>query len=154
MDRRTFLGRAFLGLTAAASTLALAGRAQAGSAPVYAEDGVAIRGADAVAYFEGRGPVAGLVTERVGWRGAIWLFATPQNRQAFEWNPRSFAPRFGGYCAYKLSQGQLGPIDPHAYEILDGRLYLFGSLEFREVWRKDLVQNISLAESHWPMALG
>jgi hypothetical protein len=126
----------------------------AGRAPVYAESGIAILGADPVAYFRGEGPVAGTVNERVMWRGAVWLFANRQNREAFERDPRHFAPRFGGYCAYTLSQGALAPTDPRAYKIHRGRLYLMTSLHARETWKKNLELNIKRAEKYWPIALG
>jgi hypothetical protein len=149
MDRRRFIG-----LAAALTTLGATRRALAGTAPVYAENGVAIRGADAVAYFRGMGPVAGTVAEHVRWRGAVWLFSTPEHREAFERDPRAFSPRFGGYCAYMLSQGELGATDPRAYLLRDDRLYLLTSPDIREVWMDNLEQNIKLAEDNWPKMLG
>ncbi len=149
MHRRTFVA-----LAAALPALGLPRTAVGGTAHVNAEHGVAIRGADAVAYFRGLGPVAGSVAEQVRWRGAVWLFANPEHREAFERDPRRFAPRFGGYCAYTLSQGALGPVDPRAFNIHEGRLYLVRSLEIREIWLKNLAHNIRLAEKHWPAALG
>ena len=149
MHRRTFLA-----LAAAAPALAYAPPALAGNAPVFAENGIAIRGADPVAYFEGAGPVAGSVTEHVRWRGAVWLFASRENRETFERDPRRFAPRFGGYCAYSLSQGRLEPSDPRAYTLRKGRLYLVSSFKARRTWLDNLDQNIRRAEVHWPSVLG
>ncbi len=31
---------------------------------------------------------------------------------------------FGGYCAYAVSQGSTANIDPNAWRIVDGKLYL------------------------------
>ena len=146
--------RSFIGMAASLPVLAGGSAALGGSSPVYTEVGIAIRGADAVAYFRGLGPVAGTVTERVRWRGAVWLFATPEHREAFERDPRRFAPRFGGYCAYTLSQGELAPADPHAFKIHEGRLYLVRSRAIRTVWLKNLTHNIRRAEQHWPSVLG
>jgi hypothetical protein len=146
--------RDFVTLALAGPLVLRASSAWAGSAPVYAEDGIAIRGADTVAFFLGAGPLAGSVSEPVRWRGAIWLFATRRNRELFELDPRRYAPRFGGYCAYSLSQGGLVPSDPHAYAIHEGRLYLLQSVEKRRIWRDDLVRNIRLAERNWKVALG
>ena len=149
MNRRTFIA-----LAAASPMLGGASAAFGGSSHIFAEHGVAIRGADTVAYFRGMGAVAGSVAERVRWRGAVWLFAKPEHRELFERDPRRFAPRFGGYCAYTLSQGKLGPADPRAFAIRDGRLYLVRSLEIREAWLANLPRNIARAESYWPEALG
>ncbi len=104
MDRRRFLS-----LAAAGAVVAGSGPVFAGPAPVFAVNGVAIRGADPVAYFRGQGAVAGSATESVIWRGAAWLFSQRENRELFEGDPRKFAPLFGGYCAYTLSQGELAP---------------------------------------------
>lgn len=150
MNRRTF----FIALTAASPLLGAATAAFGGSSPVFAENGVAIRGADAVAYFRGMGAVAGTVGERVRWRGAVWLFATPEHREMFERDPRRFAPRFGGYCAHTLAQGALGPADPRAFAIHDGRLYLLRSQRIKKVWLENIAENVALAQSNWPGALG
>lgn len=146
--------RSLLGLVAALPLAGLASRARAGGAPIFAENGIAIRGADPVAYFQGRGPVAGLATERVRWRGAVWLFANADNRDVFEWDPRRFAPRFGGYCALAVVEGRLAPSDPRAWSIHEGRLYLLNSYAARRAWLANVEQNIRLAEERWPTALG
>lgn len=149
IDRRHFLGS-----TAALALAATAVPLHAGRAPVYAENGVAIRGADPVAYFLGHGAVAGSTQQRVRWRGAWWLFARRENREAFEFDPHRFAPRFGGYCAYTMSQGGLSPTDPHAFHIHDDRLYLVRSTAIKGLWMRELAYNIKMAERHWPHALG
>ena len=145
--------RNFLELTLALPVVFAGTGAVAGHPPVYAENGIAIRGADPVAYFRGMGAVAGVISERVMWRGATWLFADREHREMFEGDPRRFAPRFGGYCAYTLSQGALAPSDPRAFALHANRLYLLSSLHERAAWREDLMQNIRLAERHWPAAL-
>ena len=146
--------RAFLRCAAASVPLAVLGRpAMAGRAPVFSEHGVAIRGADPVAYFKAKGAVAGTVRERVRWRGAVWLFASRENREAFERDPRRYAPCFGGYCAYTMSQGAVAETDPHAFAIHGGRLYLMRSPEVLAAWSEDVRHHVKLAESHWPAAL-
>lgn len=149
MNRRTFVT-----LSAALPSLLCGTRAVAGYAPVNAENGIAIGGADTVAYFQGMGAVAGSISERVMWRGATWLFVSRQHREMFERDPKRFAPRFGGYCAYTLSQGSLAPGDPRAFALHQGRLYLIHSPSMMAAWKAELIQNIRLAETHWPAALG
>ncbi len=146
--------RSFINMALAVPLISFGERALAGRAPVFAENGIAIRGADPVAYFRGMGAVAGSISERVMWRGATWLFSSREHREMFEGDPRRFAPRFGGYCAYTLSQGALAPSDPRAYAVHSGRLYLMHSMTKREAWRQDHATNIKLAERHWPGALG
>lgn len=148
MNRRNLMAMMVATPLAGLSTIAEAGRA-----PVYVEQGVAILGADTVAYHLGQGAVAGSEAERVRWRGAIWLFSNRRNRELFESAPRKFAPRFGGYCAYRLTRGILAPTDPRAFSVTDGRLYLMHSLEDLNAWSENIMQNIKLAENYWPRVL-
>ena len=48
--------------------------------PVFARDGVAIDGYDAVAYFTGAKPVEGSAEHAFEWNGANWHFATEADR--------------------------------------------------------------------------
>ena len=113
----------------------------------------AIRGYDPVAYFtEGR-PVRGDRAHRFEWMGASWSFASAENRESFEANPEKYAPRYGGYCAWAVSQGYTASIDPNAWRIVDGALYLNYSLGVRERWMKDIPGNIAKADVNWPRLL-
>ena len=87
-------------------------------------NGVAIRGYDTVAYFAGNGPVKGSEQFTHQWMGATWRFASSENRDRFAAAPESFAPQFGGYCAWAVSNNYTAPIDPAAWKIVDGKLYL------------------------------
>lgn len=115
--------------------------------------GLAIQGADPVAYFDGNGPVTGDAGLGLIWRGAEWRFATDANRTAFEMNPTAYAPQYGGYCAYALAQGALASTDPEAWTLHDGKLYLNFSLSIRDRWREDIPGYVAQADSHWPDVL-
>ena len=150
VDRKKNLPRkAVLPLLAAMSIL-FAGIASA-LEPVFSTTfGGAIRGYDPVAYFaEGR-PVAGTSDHRHEWMGAVWSFASAENRAAFEADPEKYAPRYGGYCAWAVSQGYTASIDPDAWRIVDGALYLNYSLGVQERWAKDVPGNIAKADVNWP----
>ncbi len=120
---------------------------------IYAEDGIAIRGADAVAYFQDGGHVHGSAAQALMWRGATWHFASMAHRDAFEMDPNAFAPRFGGYCAYALAEGELVPSDPAAFTVYQGRLYLNYSMQVRSQWTADMPRFIAAAEANWPAIL-
>ena len=95
------------------------------SAPVnQSSDGVAVEGYDPVAYFTDSKPVKGSSQYTYRWQGAIWHFASAQHRDAFAKSPESYAPQYGGYCAYGVSQGHTAPVDPAAWKIINGKLYL------------------------------
>ena len=97
---------------------------------------MAIHGYDTVAYFtEGKAVKGSGEFEQV-WQEVRWQFASATNRDRFTANPERFAPQYGGYCALGLSAGEYSDVDPEAWTIVDGKLYLTHSLEYRETWRK------------------
>jgi YHS domain-containing protein len=120
---------------------------------VYAELGVAIDGADPVAYFDGKGPVIGS-DHGLMWRGATWYFASARHAALFEADPKAYAPQFGGYCAYAASRGYLAPTVPEAWALHKGRLYLNASLRARSLWLQDPEGNIAKGRANWPAILG
>ncbi len=85
---------------------------------------VAIKGYDAVAYFRQGAPVKGSPAFKQQWMGATWLFSSAEIRDLFAADPDKYAPRYGGYCAYAVSEGHTASIDPEAWKIVDGKLYL------------------------------
>ena len=123
-------------------------------APVfYSTNGAAINGYDAVAYFTAGAPVKGRSDFAVMWKGAIWQFSSLQNREAFEADPRSFAPQYGGYCAYAMSLGRHVSTAPEAWSIVAGKLYLIHTTAVRRLWARDIGGNIARADANWPGAL-
>ena len=125
----------------------------AGESDIYTEQGIAIRGADAVAYFQSGAHMPGDRGHAVMWRGATWHFASMENRDAFEMDPSAFCPRFGGYCAYAVAEGELVPSDPGAFTVYEGRLYLNYSMQVRSQWAADKSRYIAEAEANWPRIL-
>jgi len=120
---------------------------------IYASEGAAIDGYDVVAYFAEGKAVKGSRAHKVMWKGAVWYFASAHNRETFEANPRAYAPKYGGYCAYAMSLGRLASSDPTAWRIQDGRLYLNHNAGVREVWLKDVPGNVDRANANWPAVL-
>ncbi|WP_237028981.1 YHS domain-containing (seleno)protein [Phaeobacter porticola] len=143
--------------TAVASAVLLAGvapsRVQADPALVSASRGVAVGGHDVVAFFQVNSSVLGHPDHAIMWRGAIWRFASTQNQQQFEANPRAYAPQFGGYCAYALSQGYLAPGNPSLWVIADGRLYLLNNANALTAWTAERPALIVAAQGNWPRVL-
>ena len=127
--------------------------AEAGSAPIYAESGVAVDGTDVVAYFtEGR-PVAGDAAFAHDWQGVTWRFSTEANRDAFAADPEAYAPQYGGYCAWAVSEGYTASTTPDAWRIVDGKLYLNYSRSVQRRWENDIPGHIASADANWPSVL-
>lgn len=147
--------RVFLSLGAAVPVaLVLPRFAQAETISVFAEDGIAINGYDPVAYFTEGKPVRGDASITSEWDGALLRFASVENKELFDADPEAYAPRYGGYCAYAVSQGYTASTDPDAWTIHEGRLYLNYSKRVRRIWLKDVTGHIAAADRNWPGVLG
>ncbi|MFT5355599.1 MAG: YHS domain-containing protein [Polyangiales bacterium] len=109
----------------------------------------AIGGYDVVAYFTNRQPTRGLEEFRHSYAGATWLFTSAENRDQFAARPQRYAPQYGGYCAYAMAQGRRVRIDPRAWSIVRGKLYLNYSLQIRTTWSEDRAQHIESANENW-----
>ncbi len=146
LDRRSFL-------LAGAALPFLGAAARAATPAVYTEGGIAIDGTDPVAYFtEGR-PVAGDPDITFAWNGATWRFSSTQNRDAFAADPAAYAPQYGGYCSYAVSEGYTASTTPEAWKIVDGKLYLNYSRRVQRWWERDIPGRIAAANANWPAVL-
>jgi YHS domain-containing protein len=133
--------------------LVFAGAALAQKAPVYSDSSGAIRGYDPVAYFtEGR-PVRGSREFTHPWRGATWRFASAENRERFAAAPEKYAPQYGGYCAYGVASGYAVKIEPDAWSLVDGKLYLNYDRSVQKTWQSDVPGHIRKADENWPRVL-
>ena len=112
--------------------------------------GSAINGYDPVAYFTKGEPVEGSSDHEVEWNGATWRFASAEHKALFAKDPKKYAPQYGGFCAYGVSQGYTVGIDPHAWEIVDGKLYLNYNGDVQQEWLKDVPGHIAKADKNWP----
>ncbi|MEO6329076.1 MAG: YHS domain-containing (seleno)protein [Ginsengibacter sp.] len=110
----------------------------------------AIEGYDPVAYFKQAKAVKGEKTNSYIWNNATWYFLSPENINLFKNDPDKYAPQFGGYCSFAVSKGFTAKIDPFAWIIIDGRLYLFNDESFKNKWIEDERENLEKDKSNWP----
>ena len=125
-------------MMAAPVALALSPRAFAQTDEIYNDQGVAVDGTDMVAYFTESRPVAGDASITHNWKGVTWQFASTENRDLFAANPQAYAPQYGGYCAFAVSEGYIAPTVPQAWTIYEGKLYLNFSCRIRRRWERDI----------------
>lgn len=130
--------------------------AQAREAEIYTGifSSLAVGGYDAVAYFKENRPVKGKPEFATQFKGATWQFASADNLNAFKANPAAYAPQFGGYCAWAVSQGYTASGDPLVWNIVNGRLFLNYDKSVQATWSKDIPGNIAKADKNWPGVLG
>ena len=113
----------------------------------------AIKGYDPVAYFSESKAVKGNSAFKYKWMDATWRFHNQQNRDLFAANPEKYAPQYGGYCAYAVSQNDTAGIDPNQFTIINDKLYLNYNQSINEQWTKDRNQYIIDADKNWPRLL-
>lgn len=141
-------------LTTFASTSASAD-SQGKELPVNTnKHGLALGGYDPVAYFEvgGGEPTKGKKSITAEHGGATYRFATEEHRDLFLEKPESFAPDFGGWCAYAMADGKKVEVDPKRFEIHDGRLFLFYRDWFTDTlkpWQEQRGELLPRADQAW-----
>ena len=117
---------------------------------VFIKGDAAIRGYDPVAYFKAGKPVMGSKQFSYQWKGANWYFANQEDLDAFKAAPEKYAPQYGGYCAYGLSQGHKATTEPDAWTIVNGKLYLNYDKDVQSTWKKGRDMYIVTADKNWP----
>jgi YHS domain-containing protein len=127
------------------------------SAPAFAKDlvnvdkeGLALQGHDPVAFFTDGRPVKGDPAITAKHRGATYRFTSAASREAFAKEPDRYAPAFGGFCAYGLSQGYTAPIEIGTWQIVEGRLLLNYNASVKKKFDADRAGLLKKADSNWP----
>ena len=120
---------------------------------VSADSGVAIRGYDPLAFFTLGKPQEGRAEHKFVYEGATWRFASAENLARFKSDPARYAPQFGGYCAWAVSQHYLAPGDPNYWKIVDGKLYLNANARAKDLWEADQADAIARGHANWPAVL-
>jgi enamine deaminase RidA (YjgF/YER057c/UK114 family) len=129
--------------------LALFGSPTAGSADATR---LAIGGYDPVAYFTDQKPVPGKAEFEYVWHDARWRFASAAHRDLFAKDPEHYAPQYDGYCALGVAfkEPHKDTVDPTAWAIVDGKLYLTHTTRALDRWRRNAAGNIARAAQTWP----
>ncbi|ACP22417.1 hypothetical protein NGR_b09630 (plasmid) [Sinorhizobium fredii NGR234] len=157
MDAVTRIGARGTGRYVAAFVLVVA--AAGGGSPALADDsvntgyfgGVAIMGYDTVAYFTEGKATKGSEKFSYEWLGTPWHFANAKHREMFISEPTKYAPQYGGYCAGEVAFGSVTVnIDPEAFKIIDGKLYLIYDKKHAEGFAADTEDVVAKADGNWP----
>lgn len=135
-------------------SVAVVTTAEAADSPVYKSlFGTAIDGTDPISYFDEGRPIEGDRNITYDWNGATWRFTSVENRDRFAAAPERYAPQYGGYCAWAVSQGYTASTDPDAWSIVDGKLYLNYNRSVQERWERDVPGHVASADKNWPDVL-
>ena len=112
--------------------------------------GIAIQGYDPVAFFTQNRPVKGRPEFESKDNGERYLFASADDKSAFDANPAKYEPQFGGFCAYAASKNRTAPVKIEAFQIVNGRLLMQYDLDIRKEFNKDTEGNLQKADKNWP----
>jgi enamine deaminase RidA (YjgF/YER057c/UK114 family) len=113
---------------------------------------LSISGYDPVAYFTDSKPVQGKPDIEYLWHRSRWRFASLAHRDLFAKDPEHYAPQYDGYCALGVAGGaeaHKDTVDPKAWSIVDGKLYLVHDQHWLKVWQEDPKGNIKQADQDW-----
>jgi YHS domain-containing protein len=113
------------------------------------DQGVGLGGNDPIAYTTNK-VEEGSPDHTSAYGGATYQFTSPENKQAFDGDPKKHAPAFGGYCAFAASQNRLSESDPNVYMNYEGQLLMFTNQDFLEQFKKDPAGNKKKADANWP----
>ncbi len=116
------------------------------------KEGIAIQGYDPVAYFMDQ-PKKGSIKYAANHQGINYYFSSEKNKETFLANPSQYEPQYGGWCAYAMGDsGEKVKINPKAYKIVEGKLYLFYKKIFNNTlksWNKNEAQLMPKADDYW-----
>ena len=113
---------------------------------------LSISGYDSVAYFTDGKPVQGKSEFEYLWHKLRWRFASGEHRDLFIKDPNRYAPQYDGYCAMGTTndaEAHKDTVDPEAWAIVDGKLYLTHNQYWLQVWRQKAEEYIRRADASW-----
>jgi len=106
-------------------------------------------GHDVVSYFTDRRHQKGSPEIKSVYKGVTFRFASAQHKQMFDAAPEKYIPQYGGYCTNGIVYGIPWGGDADNWEIIDGKLYMFGGQGSHDAFNLDPKRNLSLAEKYW-----
>lgn len=113
------------------------------------ERGVILQGHDPVSFRNG-GDMPGDPKFQTKYHGAIYYFASAENKAKFDANPAAYEPEYGGYCAYGVSVGHLAPIELWTFDTTYQNRNIFQhNQKAVNGWKKDVPGNDALAKKEW-----
>lgn len=113
---------------------------------------VMLLGYDPVAYFAAGKPTRGRNDITVMLPDRTYYFSSWENKRLFLANPQKYEPQYGGFCASGAAYAVKLGSDPTAWQIVDGKLYIFGDVIGHEMWKLDIPGNIARGDRFWPEA--
>jgi YHS domain-containing protein len=106
-------------------------------------------GTDVVSYFTDKRDVKGDPGVKSVYKGVTFRFSRPEHKALFDAAPEKYIPQFGGYCTNGIVYGIPWGGDADTWEMIDGKLYIFGGRGSRDAFMLDVPRNLALANKYW-----
>ena len=111
---------------------------------------VMLLGHDPVAYFTRGAPLRGSALHVIDLPDRSYYFANAEHKALFQAAPARYEPQYGGFCASGAAFAVKLGSDPGAWQIRDGRLFIFGDVIGQTAWGLDPAWNVAHADRLWP----
>jgi len=114
-----------------------------------ADKHVMLFGHDVVSYFAEGKHRKGSPEIKSDYKGVTFRFATAEHKRLFDAAPEKYVPQFGGYCTNGIVYGIPWGGDADNWQIIDGKLYMFGGQGSHDAFNLDPARNMALANKYW-----
>jgi YHS domain-containing protein len=106
-------------------------------------------GHDVVSYFTERTHRMGSPEIKSVYKEVTFRFSKPEHKAMFDQSPEKYIPQFGGYCTNGIVYGIPWGGDADIWEMIDGKLYIFGGRGSHDAFMLDAARNMALANQYW-----
>ena len=106
-------------------------------------------GYDVVSYFTEGHERAGNPAIKSEYKGVTFRFSKAENKALFDAAPEKYIPQFGGYCTNGIVYGIPWGGDADTWEMIGGKLYIFGGKGSHDAFMLDVPRNMALADKYW-----
>jgi YHS domain-containing protein len=106
-------------------------------------------GYDVVSYFTDKKEARGDPAIKSVYKDVTFRFASPDHKRLFDASPDKYIPQFGGYCTNGIVYGIPWGGDADTWEMIDGKLYIFGGRGSHDAFMLDVPRNMALANKYW-----
>jgi len=106
-------------------------------------------GYDVVSYFTEGHERAGNPAIKSEYKGVTFRFSKAEHKALFDAAPEKYIPQFGGYCSNGIVYGIPWGGDADTWEMIGGKLYIFGGKGSHDAFMLDVPRNMALANKYW-----
>ncbi len=106
-------------------------------------------GYDVVSYFTEGHERAGSPAIKSVYKDVTFRFSSAANKALFDASPGKYIPQFGGFCTNGIVYGIPWGGDADTWQMIDGKLYIFGGQGSKDAFLLDVPRNMALANKYW-----